>query len=331
MKFSDIIIEQVEEQTELAEANPAAKILPDARMSKMLALAVRHDSTIPRAAIASLGPRATDEQIVQLWSNLMDKALSNTNYGDLSREGKFDGWLTRLYVNQVDDYESIAGEGVHALGAWAMLSARSALEPQDQDFNKFRNIHSLQRAMRKPNYQTILQKIKDAEQIEAMKRDKKEVVLLDSPRFFVTIPLNFGSCYTFNNALGVQANFCTGSSSGQYWFERYASDGPMISIIDKRNMDHKDGKWQLHAATKQIVDANQTTRGDTQGNDRRFAELFPGLLKQIVHAMEQHAEELKQGSTEIARGGWNIPDAIDDIKKTFPASYASEIPEVKPA
>jgi hypothetical protein len=329
MKFSDIIIEDVAEQAEIAEANPGAKILPDAKMSKMLALAVRHDHTIPRTALARLGPKATDQEIVQLWSNLIDQSLSNTMYGNLAEDGRFDGWLTKLYINQVNDFEDINGEGADTLGKWKMLSVRSQLLPADQDFNKFRSIEALQAAMRKTKYQEILEKIRDEEKLEQMKRDKKEIVLIDSPRFYVMVPLNYGSCYFFNNHEGIQAGYCTGSSS-QHWFGTYSSEGPIVSVIDKRNADQVDGKWQFHAPTNQLVDAHQNRRGDVQWNDERFADLFPGLMRQIVNSMEQHAEELKTASAQlgIAPGGWNIAEEVDDIKATYPQSYNSEIPEI---
>ena len=322
MKFSDITLAN---QEELDEANPGAKILPDARMTKMLALAVKHDHTFPRTQLSRLGHKATDQEIVSVWSQLIDKALENTNHGNLSADGKFDAWLTRLYVNQVNDYEDVHGEGVDALGIWKMLSIRGILEPKDQDFNRFQSIAQLQKVIRKPIYQQALEKIKDEATIEAMKRDKKEVVLMDTPRFYVMVPLNYGSCYTFNNAEGVQAGYCTGSSSGLHWFDRYSREGPMISIIDKKNMNNPDGKWQIHTATNQWVNANQDDRHNGPKNDARFAELFPGLLRQICNAMEQQAEELKQQSKDIAQGGWNIPEEIDRIQSKMPVSFNSQI------
>ena len=84
------------------EANIAAK-LKDPKTVKMLGIAMKHDGTLPRAKVASLGPKPTDDQIVKLWSDLLDDSLSRTNYGDISADGKFDDWLTRLYTNGVVD------------------------------------------------------------------------------------------------------------------------------------------------------------------------------------------------------------------------------------
>ena len=110
----------------LSEANVAAKI-KDPKTIKMIGIAMRHDATLPKAAVSALGTKPTDEQIMKLWSDMLDKSLTSTDYGNISTDGKFDEWLTRLYMNGVLDYEDINGEGGDALGAWKALSIRGKL------------------------------------------------------------------------------------------------------------------------------------------------------------------------------------------------------------
>ena len=310
-------------RTKLAEANPGEKILRDPKMAKMLALAVKHDHTFPAPALAKLGPKPKDEDVVKLWSDLIDQTLSHTNYGDLSQDGKFDNWLTKIYIGHANDYEDINGEGGDALGSWKALSVRGLLDPPDQDFNRFSSITQLQKVVRKAKYREALRKIADAEKIAAMKKDAKQVVLIDDDRYYVIVPLNYGSCYLFNNAEGTQGNFCTGSSTGANWFSRYSADGPIVSIVDKKNMNNTNGKWQMHTATRQLKNATQ----DYYAGQDQFAELFPGLMKKITTALEQHSEELKKASAEmgIARdGGWNIPDEVERIKRMYPTAYNTD-------
>lgn len=301
----------------ITEANVAAKI-KDPKTIKMIGIAMRHDGTIPKAAVAALGVKPTDEQILKLWSDMLDKSLSSTDYGNISQDGKFDEWLTRLYMNGIVDYEDINGEGGDALGAWKALSIRGKLKPEHQDFNRFRNLRQIQAIIQSRDYRNELERIKDAEVIEKHKRERKEVTLIDDDKYLVVIPMNYGSCYTFNNSAGFKASFCTGSSSGAHWFERYAKDGPVISVVDKDNYEEVDGKWQIHAATHQINNGNQTVRKDSV-----FAELFPGLMKQIAAAMQDKADEIKQASQDMVRGGYDIEAAIQDLKQKFPLSYAS--------
>lgn len=309
-------------RTNLSEANPGEKILKDPKMAKMLALAVKHDHTFPGPALARLGPKPSDEEVVKLWSDLIDRTLSNTNYGDMSIDGKFDSWLTKLYVNHANDYEEINGEGGDALGAWKALSVRGLLDSQDQDFNRFSNIAQLQRVVRRDKYVQALRKIADAEKIAAMKKDAKQIVLIDDDRYYVIVPLNYGSCYIFNNAEGAQGQFCTGSSTGLTWFERYSRDGPIISIVDKNNIGSNDGKWQMHTSTHQLKNAIQ----DYRQGEHQFADLFPGLMKKIADALSSRSEELKNASDQagIARGGWNIPAEIERIKRNYPIAYNSK-------
>jgi len=84
------------------EANVASKI-KDPKMIKQIAIAMKHDGTLPRHKVAAMGTKPTDEQALKLWSELLDSALSRTRYGDISQDGEFDEWLTRLYANgQID-------------------------------------------------------------------------------------------------------------------------------------------------------------------------------------------------------------------------------------
>ena len=308
----------------ISEADVASKIT-DPKTIKMLGIAMRHDHTLPRAAVAKLGPKPDDQGILALWSTMLDRSLQNTSYGDLSADGKFDEWLTRLYINGVADYEDINGEGGDALGAWKALSIRGKLKAQHQDFNKFQSLRQLQNIVTDREYRDELRKIKDAEVIEKHKRDRQEIEIVNDDRFLVVIPLNYGACYTFNNNNGYPATFCTGSSSGLSWFQRYAPDGPIVSIFDKSNPDDKDGKWQMHLATRQLQNGDQENRGNMPRNDERFAELFPGLMKQIADGMQAHATEIQTASKSITgtNSGYDISNAVEEIKHLAPLSYAS--------
>ncbi len=309
------------------EANIAAK-LKDPKTIKMLGIAMRHDGTLPKNKVAALGTKPSDDQILKLWSDLLDDSLRSTDYGDLSADGKFDDWLTRLYMNGVVDFEDINGEGGDALGAWKALSIRGKLKEPHQDFNKFKNLRQIQQIVQNRDYRDELRRIKDAETIEKHKREKKETTLIDDDRFLVTLPYNYGACYTFNNSHGFNASFCTGSSSGMRWFERYAPEGPIISIFDKQNPDEKNGKWQMHGPTGQMNNGDQSL--SYSSGDKAFADLFPGLLKKIIAALKSKAAEIKQNSVDIAKGGYDIDNAISDIKNKLPYSYASEEKKEEP-
>lgn len=307
----------------LQEANIAAKLKNDAKLAKRIGIAMRHDSTLPLNVVAKLGVKPDDQDLLQAYSDLLDKTLANTSYGDLSREGKFDEWLTRQYINGQVDYEDISGEGGDALGAWTALSIRGKLLPQDQDFNRFPSIARLQAAMRKPQYQAELARIKDQETIEKHKREQKNVVVYEDDDFWAAVLLNYGACYTFNNAAGVRANFCTGSSSGVTWFQRYAPEGMLLAVVAKNNLENADGKWQIHAASNQFVNANQDRRYDPQGNAETFGKMYPGAMLKIVQGIQDHAEEIRQASESIARGGYDVAKDIEQLKARFPGAFTT--------
>jgi hypothetical protein len=90
-------------------------------------------------------------------------------------------------------------------------------------------------------------------------------------------------------------------ATGLTWFNRYARDGAIISVVDKNNTDDVNGKWQIHAATNQINNGDQSVR-----KDEVFANLFPGLMKKIIAGMQANAAEIKASSTELMRDGYDI-------------------------
>lgn len=316
MKFNQIFTQ------ELVEANVAAKI-KDPSMINRIAVAMKHDGTLPRHKVAALGTDPKADQTLKLWSELLDGALSRTRYGDISVDGKFDDWLTRLYAGGQIDYEDLSGESGDALGAWKALSIRGRLKKEHQDFNKFKNLKQIQAIVQSRDYRDELSRIQNAAEIEKHKKESKQITIVDDKKYQVVIPFNYGSCYTFNNASGFNASFCTGSSSGLSWFRRYADEGPVISVIDKENVDDVNGKWQIHAPTNQINNGNQTIR-----SDERFSELFPGLMKKIVAGIQSNASEIVEGSKELAPpNGYDIEKSVADLKKRFPLSYASEAKE----
>lgn len=305
------------------------KAAKDPRVSKLLSIAFKQDRTIPHNTLAKLGPKPTDEEIVAEIGNLIDTALSNTNYGDISRDGKFDDWVLRQYMNGEIDYEDISGEAGDALGAWKALSIRGLLQPEHQDFNRFKNLQRIQALVSSAPYSVMLAKIADAERLEKMKRDAKFVPLIDNERYYVAIPMNYGACYTFNNSEGTQATFCTGGSSGASWFSRYADEGPIITVFDKENMDDINGKWQIHAPTNQIVNARQTNR---YGNpDAEFGRLFPGLMVEIVKAMTNKAEEINTLSKIIPgnRNGYDVGVATQQLANKFPDAFSLAPEQIK--
>lgn len=307
----------------LLEADITDRIARDPQRSKQLNIAWKHDKNLPHDVVARLGPKPDDRALAKAWSDMLERVLERTNYGDLSRDMKYADWLTKLYTSGAADWEDISGEGGDALGAWHALSTRSLLKPRDQDLNKFKTLSSLYNRIRRQGiYDGELTRIKNATEIAKMKKDARDVVLVDDDKYWAAIPMNYGACYVFNNS-GHISNFCTGGSSGANWFKNYAPDGPIVTVVDKANMNSEDGKWQFHAPTNQLVNSVQDRRYDRSYNDERFATLFPGLMRKIVQSMAAHDDDIRTMSQATLGKPYNVAQAVNEIKTKFPKSYAS--------
>jgi hypothetical protein len=304
----------------LTEANIAEKILSNPNLVKQLTIAFRHDHTIPFNVLAKLGPNPDNTAIVKTWAELIDNALTNSNFGNLARSGKFENYLLRQYISGLADFEKINGEAIDALGQWLALKNRSALQPIHQDFNKF-TINQVIQITRLPVYRSIIEKLRNEARIKTLKKTRNELVLIDNDRYYVIVPLNYGSCYIFNNEIGINATFCTGSSNGEYYFNNlYAPQGPMISVLDKKNPNEINGKWQIHAPSNQIKNATQSRGSDAS----TFGHIFPGLMQDIVQALLMHKDELKNKSKHIQTPngqGYDADEVAEMLRQKFPQAF----------
>ncbi len=282
----------------LAESVFRDKLIKDARLCKQLSIAWRHDHTIPLVVNATLGPNPKPEVVAARWAAMLDQALVAALGEQYGRESKFAEWLTNLYIIGSADWEDISGEGADALADWQYLSQAGYLDEHTRDLNKIKSIKKLQALLQ--NYRNELTAHKQKQELDKLKLDSKELVLIDNDRYKVSVPLNYGACRTFNMT-GHQSTFCTGGSSGPSWYSRYSPEGPLVMVIDKARQHDQDGKWQFHAPTNQIVNSVQQNRSALVSNAERFGKLFPGLMNQIVAAMTQHKDELSSVWPDIDR------------------------------
>lgn len=302
-------------QSVLAETAFRDKLLKDPRIAKQLAIAWRHDHTTPRDVRAVIGPNPEPSAIAARWAAMLDQALVNTLGEQYGRDPKFADWLTDLYITGRADWEDISGEGIDALEDWQYLLQAGHLDVQYRDLNKIKNIHKLQSIIQQ--YQQQLAAHRNRKEVDKIKQDAKELVLIDNDRYKVSVPLNYGACRTFNMT-GHQSTFCTGSSSGPSWYRNYSPQGPLVMVVDKTNQFDVDGKWQFHAPTNQIVNSMQQNRSSLVSNSERFGRLFPGLMDQIVAAMKENQSSLENV--------WhNMNSQIAEIKRKFEPAFKNPI------
>ena len=314
----------------LTEANVYKKL--DTNLKRAIRIALMQDGTLPLNMIAALKRNPSDEDATKFFSDLLDDMLANTQYGNVSGDGKYDMWLTRQYANGLVDYEDMSGEGADSLGLFRALSNRRMLRPEHSDINKFKTLQQLKNVIRN-KYRAEIARCKDEEKLKQLKKTKKDLVLINDENYFVAIPFDYGACYYFNNAVGVSATYCTGSSTTS-WFSTYAKDGPIIDVINKKNMNELTGKYQIHAPTRQIKSATQDS---STSNDRTFAELYPGLLERIGEAMLQNADKINEMSKEIVNDygnkvltqGYDVAKAVNQLKNTFPLSWNGKAPDAE--
>jgi hypothetical protein len=303
--------------TTLLESIFLDKLLADKQRLKLLSIAWRHDPSIDIHVVSKLGPRPSEQDIATAWDLMLDKKINEIGEPDLIADPKYKEWITKLYTNGRHHSGTLL-DNVNQLESWHLLSQKNLLKTEHTDLNRIRSIEILERIIN--GYHAVLDKIKAERELEKLKRNVQQIVLIDNERFFVAIPLNYAACYSFNYT-GHNSRYCTGASDGRHYFTRYSSNGPIVTIIDKKNLTNKNGKWQLHPATGQFANSDQTVTGASA--DRQFAKQYPGLYKEIVAAIQAKSADIQQSSMLLSDRGYNMPSIIKKFATEFPISYKS--------
>jgi hypothetical protein len=292
------------------------------QQARQLVSAMQHDHTVPRQFRVELGPKPSNPAAAQAWTTKaaeawagkMEQLLATGLGGDLRRNNAVIRWLITAYTSGRANYEDITGEAIDRLKEHQLLLKKQLLEPRERNLDNIETVDELQAITY--NHSDDLARVRDEEEIARHRREKQDIVLINTARFMVMVPLNYGACYTFNNSAGIKANFCTGSSGGLEWFNNYAPRGAIIMVLDKDNADDVNGKWQIHCATRQLVNAKQERRGDQSWNDAKFSQLFPGLMREIGEALVAHSDEL-------AAAGYDASQERVQLAAKWPVSWAS--------
>lgn len=304
--------------TILTESIFLDKLLTDKQRLKLLSIAWRHDPDIDIHVISKLGPRPSEQDIATAWDLMLDKKLNELGEPDIMSDSKYKEWLTKLYVTGRHHSDTLLDKLEH-IESWYVLSLKNLLKPEHADLNRIQSMEILERILN--GYARVLDKIKAERELEKLKRNVQQIILIDNDRFFVAIPLNYAACYSFNYT-GHNSRYCTGASDGKGYFTRYSSNGPIVTIIDKQNLTNKNGKWQLHPATGQFANSDQTVTGASA--DRQFAKQYPGLYKDIVTAMQAKSADIQKASMLLNDTGYNMSSIIKKFATEFPISYKSQ-------
>ena len=310
--------------------------------NKMLALQIWSDPTIPLKKIGALGrfnPNNPDDtaKLAKLWYDTLQENFSSTDALNVTRQAEYKSvvnWLTERYIRGDRNFEDATSQTADLLALWLRLKYQPNIsemigKPYPTDINSFFSVDTLKKFMDQSKLQPIIQKFKNQAAIERAKRTSREIILIDDDRFKVSIPLNYGACYLFNNELGARANYCTGSSSGLSWFSTYSNQGILINVLDKARLNNKNGKWQIHGPSNQLKNAAQDYRIASDENefgdnaallytpDDYFSKAYPGLLQRIAAAMLNKADAIKNATKH------SVESEIEVLRSKFPKSWSS--------
>lgn len=253
------------------------------KLVKMLSIAMKHDDTLPSAVFGALGVNPSPERTIEIWAKLLAK-MNNFDGRPLSADGKFYGWVTKIYAAGSVNWENLYSRARDHIDSYYLLQRRNLLKPAHMDLNAFGSYGEFETAM--TGYRGVLKKIKEEERIKNLTKDAKSITILDNDKYVVVVPLNYGASCKFARSEGEFANWCTGTTSSDHYFGHYSRQGPLVIFYAK---DDPRAKYQLHAPSDQFKDIK-----DEEINRKAFAQKYPDAMNDIVNGLMQHVAELGQ-------------------------------------
>ena len=145
----------------------------------------------------------------------------------------------------------------------------------------------------------------EEEQLKKLTKDAKEIVIVDNESYYVSVPLNYGGSCRLARSVGEFANWCTGTTSSNHYFNHYSKQGPLIVFIDKNNPDNK---YQLHAPSDQFKD-----KKDAEIDRENFAKRYPNAMNDIIDGLQANADKLTDYQ--------NMPAQIKLVQNRFKSAF----------
>lgn len=218
-------------------------------------------------------------------------------------------WLVKIFLANpqlvIEDNNQIRDD----LATFERVKSRM---PGDQrDINRFKDHYELRRAI-EPFEESKSNKEIKKEEVAKFKQDVK--VIYDGSEGIIAIPTTQqAACF-----LGRGTKWCTAASKNNM-YKAYTIEGPLYVML------HKDGrKWQLHAASGQIMDEKDTP---IRPAILRASPLFQRLKPLVAHEFAKKASSAFKWAEVI---GGRFPEGEKAIlndtgNKTWAYRYANEI------
>ena len=255
-------------------------------------------------------PLTNDEQ--QDINNSFDTILDIAERADPTSNKQYVQWIVKGYVSgffrDLEDIESTAAE---FLTMWHELQMRRKLPAGYSDINQIKDSKIWAQAY--TDIFNVYEKLKDAENTDANPRGNAKTVFENDELRIVHPEDQKAACY-----YGRGTQWCTAATRGKNMFDQYNKDGPMYIIIPK-NPDHQGEKFQVHAASGQIMDETDDSvmphfffgRFDT--NVRELLRKLDPQWKKYYHFADQ------EDVNKVVKYYFDqIPDAVDHYIEEHP-------------
>ncbi len=322
--FRELIEATLTESTALTKGSQ--RVMNDPKLVTGIADSLRDDvrtnpSTFPPDSKTTF-KKASDQDLAQWFLENLDKIEKQGYEGTIySRDGVNNEWLARKYISGAHSWEDIIGVANMNLRDWYSMKNRfltktetndegqeteipvldkngkkiPMLDPNHQDLWKFNGVRDLGKYI-STHYHELLQKVRDASKLAAIKKSSKSIKLVDNDDYKIYTVFNWAGARTLGN--GTQ--WCTANSEQDSNYNTYSNRAMLFQVYPKQpEMVDKIGefykkrsvgpeKYQFDAGTPCFHDI-----ADDPADKEMIKKKFPYLYDDLVKGLKQHKETIE--------------------------------------
>lgn len=296
----------------------ARNVLANKQLVSRIADHIRFDRTVP--VNIRRDRKKTDLDLATWFVEELDRIDAQGVNGIISvRDGKNHMWLAKCYANGNDLWEDITGLYPETIRDFMLLRNRNMLDPNHREITAYNGVKNLGRYLL-THYNTVLEKIRKDAALNALMKDKRSVMVVDTPDYKIWLLQNRGAACAF----GKGAKFCTASSTTAGPWNDYSSRGAIFGMVptEQRNYSGKDAfgeiqkdlpeKFQFDGPTRQFKNPLDLTVDPNEIKDR-----FPYLLNDLIDGLHANRAAIEHPKDEpgVEKRIYNVDEEIAKLKQ----------------
>jgi hypothetical protein len=219
-----------------------------------------------------LDPSKSEEMnklFVSLKPQIIERILEELEKHDPTQNKQYTQWIARAWANAGGNGKLEDFNRMDYINLYHQAKAKHLVPPEFSDINRFKTYHEFENWFHRSGIPDKMYAQEEEEKLSKGTGDK----IYEDAYVMVIIPLDeAGAC-----RYGKGTRWCTASTQGVNYFDRYNREGPLYILIPKKPK-YEGEKYQLHFPSGQYMNEEDEQQNLVFLLKRRFPQLIPLFL-----------------------------------------------------